>query len=234
MKILLLVLLLAGCASQQPQMWRASSIADSQYSSTRLIGKNKETVGRVDRTTAQKLLEVKNKIEEVSGSSRAELVIADGDEPNAFAGPTKQGPIVGINLGMIKLLETDWDAYAAIIGHEYAHLRLNHSGIRREREQTRRGISEVLGAVLSVAGVPLGGTIASVATAAVATVYTRDEERDADRVGLDYAKRAGYDPQGAIRAWQKMMSASGSFSIPFLSSHPQSDERLENMRKLAQ
>lgn len=225
--------LLAGCATQQPRLWKAESLAQAPSSTIRLLSKEKEVVGYVDRSTAQKLLEIKNKIEDAFGSSRAELVIASGDQPNAFAGPTKQGPMVGINLGMIKLLGSDWDAYAAIIGHEYAHLRLNHSGIRKEREQTRQGVSGILGFVLGAAGVPMGGTIADLATTAVATTYTRDEEREADRVGLDYARRAGYDPQGAVRAWQKMMSASGSFSIPFLSTHPTSDERLETMQSIA-
>lgn len=92
---------------------------------------------------------------------------------------------------------------------------------------------EVLGVVLGAAGVPLGGTLANVATTAVATVYTRDEERDADKLGLEYARRAGYDPRGAVRAWERMMSASRPFSIPFLSTHPPSDERLETMKTLA-
>jgi predicted Zn-dependent protease len=228
-----LLVLFAGCATEQPKLWTVSSIAESPASTIRLLDKNKEVIGHIDRTMAQKLLEIKDKIEDVSGSSRAELVIAAGEQPNAFAGPSKQGPIVGINLGMIKLLGIDWDAYAAIIGHEYAHLKLNHSGIRQEREQIRRGVSEVLGVVLGVAGVPLGGTIANVATTAVATTYTRDEERDADQVGLDYAIRAGFDPHGAVRAWQKMMAASRGLSVPFLSTHPQSEERLETMKALS-
>lgn len=230
----LLCAVLAGCtARQQPSIWKASALAEAPSSTIRLLNKEKEVVGYVDRSTAQRLLEIKNRIEDASGSSRAELVIAAGDQPNAFAGPTPQGPIVGINLAMIKLLGSDWDAYAAIIGHEYAHLKLNHSGIRKEREQARQGISTILGVVLGAAGVPMGGTIADLGTTAVATTYTRDEERDADRVGLDYAKRAGYDPQGAVRAWQRMMNASSGLSIPFLSTHPQSEERLEAMKSLA-
>lgn len=227
------VSLIAGCASPQPEFWKASSLAETPSPIIRLLNKDKEVVGHLERATVQQLLEIKNRIEDVSGSPRAELVIAAGDQPNAFAGPTRQGPVVGINVGMIKLLGSDWDAYAAIIGHEYAHLRLNHSGIRREREQIRRGVSDVLGILLGAAGVPFGGTIANVATTAVERTYSRDEERAADRVGLDYAKRAGYDLKGAVRAWERMTSASGGLSIPFLSTHPQSEERLEAVRKLA-
>lgn len=118
------------------------------------------------------------------------------------------------------------------IGREYAHLGLNHSGIRQQREQTRQGVSSVIGAILGAAGVPLGGTIADVATSAVSTVYTRDEERDADRVGLGYSKSAGYDPQGAVRAWERMMAVSG-ISIPFLSTHSTREERLTTMKEIA-
>jgi predicted Zn-dependent protease len=231
--LLTVVLLLAGCATQ-PEVWKASTIAQAASPTVRLIGKEKEVLGQIDRDTARRLLEIKGRIENAAGAGSAELLITTGDSPNAFSGPTKQGLVVGVNLPMVKLFESDWDAFAAIMGHEYAHLVLNHSGVRQQREETRQGISAVLGFALGFAGVPMGGTVADLTTTAVATIYTRDEERDADKAGLDYARRAGYDPRGAVRAWQKMMSASENFSIPFLSTHPPSTERLETMKQLAE
>jgi beta-barrel assembly-enhancing protease len=227
-------LLLSGCATQPPEVWKASTIAQAASPTVRLIGKENEVLGQIDRDAAGKLLEIKGRIENAAGVRYAELLITTGDSPNAFSGPTKQGLVVGVNLSMIKLFESDWDAFAAIMGHEYAHIVLNHSGIRQQREETRQGFSSVLGFALGLAGVPMSGTVADLTTTAVATTYTRDEERDADKAGLGYAKRAGYDPRGAVRAWQKMMSASGSFSIPFLSTHPTSAERLETMKQLAE
>src|SRR5690606_18455647 len=113
-----------------------------------------------------------------------------------FAWMVKNTPTVAINLAMLELLGDDDDAYATILGHEIAHLTMNHGGQRQERESARQGIATFLGVVLGAAGVPMGGTIADVATTAVSNVYTRDEEREADRIGLDYMKRAGFDPKG--------------------------------------
>lgn len=231
--LLTVVVLLAGCATQ-PQVWKASTIAQAASPTVQLIGTEKEVLGEIDRDTARQLLEIKGRIEHAAGARYAELLITTGDSPNAFSGPTKQGLVVGVNLPMVKLFELDGDAFAAIIGHEYAHIVLNHSGVRQQREETRQGFSTLLGFALGLAGVPMGNTVADLTTTLVATTYTRDEERDADKAGLEYARRAGYDPRGAIRAWQKMMSASGSFSIPFLSTHPPSAERLETMKRLAE
>jgi len=141
-------------------------------------------------------------------------------------------PTVALTVGMLDLIEDDVDAYAAIIGHEIAHLRLDHIGQRTRREQTRQGFTQVLGAFLGFFGVPMGGAIADVATDIGARVYTRDEEREADRVGFDYLRMAGFDPRGAVRVWQRMASRPG-LSIPFLGSHPSSEERMRQMRKLA-
>jgi predicted Zn-dependent protease len=62
--------------------------------------------------------------------------------------------------------------------------------------------------------------------------FSREEERDADRDGLRYAAAAGFDPYGAVRVWERM-AAGGERPVRFLSSHPTSDERVQNMRALA-
>lgn len=213
-------------------LWKASDISNRSESHIRLTHNN-ETLATVETSTIRKLVETKERIEKVAGVGYAELVIATGDQPNAFAGNhPKLGRVVGINVGMLKLIGTDWDGYAAIIGHEYAHHALNHGEIRKEREDIRQGIATVLGIVLGAAGVPMGGTISDVGTTAVTTVYSRDEEREADRKGFEYMVQAGLDPQGAVRVWEKMNAAGTGALIPFLSTHPMSSERVNNMRLL--
>ena len=223
--------LLSGCATP-PTVWKASALAQYSSSTVRLLDANKETVATVDVVTIRKLVEVKERIENAAGIGRAELLIAGGDGPNAFAATNREGRVVAINIGMLRLLGMDWDAFAAIIGHEFAHHALNHGAQRQQRENVRQGAAVALGIALGAAGVPMSGTIADLGTTAVTTVYTREEEREADRVGLEYASRAGYDPRGAARAWQRMMSVT-NFSIPFLSTHPTSQERLDTMKRLA-
>lgn len=229
--IVVLVALLAGCAQQQVRYWKAEDIAGMGTTHVRLHHQG-ETVDTVSAERIRRVIAVKERIAAVAGQ-RAQLLITDGAEPNASAGVVGGVPTVAINLAMLGLLGDDDDAYATILGHEFAHLALNHSGQRQERESARQGFSHVLGFVLGFAGVPMGGTIANVATTAVSHVYTRDEEREADRIGFDYMRRAGFDPRGAVRVWQRMAERAGSGGLPFLSTHPANEERIETMKKLA-
>jgi hypothetical protein len=101
-------------------MWKAADIANLSDSQVQL---GHETgVANVEVALVRKLIEIKERIETVVGTSPAELVISAAEEPNAFAGYyPKLGRIVGLNTAMIDLIATDWDGYAAIFGHEYAH-----------------------------------------------------------------------------------------------------------------
>jgi Zn-dependent protease with chaperone function len=222
---------LVGCASPGMSFWRAEEVAKFQSSSLRLHHKG-ETVGHVNPLQVRMLLDVQRKIEAVTPIISADLVIVNLKEPNAFASLRNGRPLIGVSLGMLELLSWDRDAYAAIVGHEYAHLALDHRANRAEREGTAEGARQALGLVLSFAGVPMGRTIANIGVTAVERVYTRDEEREADTAGFEYLVNAGFDPDGAVRLWQRMNTA-GGFSIPFLSTHPMSSERIENMRLLA-
>jgi predicted Zn-dependent protease len=239
MKRLLLLAFLLGAAApaaaqQKMGMWRLESIASSP--GTRVIlhkGPDKTQVGTFSTDRARMIVDVKNRIEKEAGVS-AEIVLMEGRQPNAFATPTsKAGPIVGINLGMVELLGHDRDAYAAVLGHEYAHLTLRHRESRMDRESLR-----LLGTVaLAILFARQGGGYASAdaanfATQAVSMTFSREEERDADRIGLGFAAAAGFDPHGAVRVWERM-AARGDKTVPFLSSHPASRERVENLRALA-
>jgi predicted Zn-dependent protease len=232
--LFLSLVFVGGCATQQHSVsWDAEAIARLPNAYTRLQGREQGQVIatiRVDRVKA--LLEIANKIQGVAGTY-AHVYLIEGTEPNAFSTSKDGKNYIAVNLAMLELIEGDQDATAALIGHETAHLVLNHGNVRRERENVRMGASQVLGTVLSVAGVPLGGSVASLATTAVERTFTRDEERDADRYGIDYARQAGFDPMGAVRLWASMASRSTTNPLAFLSTHPSSDERQATMRQLA-
>ena len=102
----------------------------------------------------------------------------------------------------------------------------------RQRANTLDLIGTVAGAGLGMAGVPGGGLISGFAADVIDSVYSRDQEREADALGVDYMLANQYDPQGAIRLHELLVKFSSGFRIPFLSSHPSSDERLENLRAL--
>ena len=66
---------------------------------------------------------------------------------------------------------------------------------------------------------------------AFSTSFTRDQERDADRQGLIWARQNGYDPNGAVRLFQVLEKKSGNSLIPYFQSHPNPSERIENAKR---
>lgn len=177
-------------------------------------------------TAAQRLLR------ELPEQEHPVLLIAEGSTPNAFVFFRGNRAHVAANIGMLRLLTDDEAAWAALYGHEFAHLQRRHRETRAERKATAQTTSDLLGLALSVAGIPLGDLIADSATTLVERGYSRDEEREADRLGLLAMQRAGYDPAGAIRLQERLATAGGGARLPFLSTHPGSAERLEAMRAL--
>jgi predicted Zn-dependent protease len=159
------------------------------------------------------------------------LVISNLNGLNAFA--YKQGNInrVGITIDALNKFGNDPDAIAAVMGHELAHLKLDHQSIRQSRKQTTDITSAIVGGVLG-AFIPFGSTITSLGATAITTSYSRDEEREADEQGMIWAMKAGYSPCGWVR-WQKEVMKADSSSISFLSTHPMTSERLETANQLA-
>lgn len=163
---------------------------------------------------------------------KPELLVAEGSVANAFAFYHQGLPHIAVNVAMVELLGDDESTWAALIGHELAHFNLRHSDVRSHRQTTGQATSGLLGIVLALAGVPFGGALADTATTVVERGYSRDDERAADRAGVEYMLQAGYDPDGAIRLQQRLAAANGGQALPFLSTHPGGSERIEAMRAL--
>jgi Zn-dependent protease with chaperone function len=117
--------------------------------------------------------------------------------------------LIAFNFGMLDMLGLDVHMMAALIGHELAHLKLNHG----EDVESRRG------------AVQLGN--------AASTRYSRDNEREADYLGAIWSVEAGFDPEGAVRLQEMVYKASRSHSGMFVGSHPTSTERIAILKSLA-
>lgn len=230
--LILLLLPLATIAMAAP-FWEAHRIADQFADQIRLEDKNGKLYAMVKRDSVQKFMAAKKKVENAAGPIRATYFLDAEKKPNAFATYANGQPIIAINIGMLQLLDDDEEAYAALAGHELAHLYLKHPEKYSQRNGLKQVGSTLLGFALSYAGVPAGGTIAEVATTAISTVHSRDDERESDELGMKFMLQAGFDPYGTVRLQEKLASTSG-ISIPFLSTHPSSEERITNMRKLAE
>ena len=163
----------------------------------------------------------------------SELYIVDGDEPNAFATMINNGQrIIGINLGMVKLIGSEINEYAALIGHEVAHWAKGHVDAGRTRSNTLNAIGTVVGVGLSAAGVPAAGVISGLGVDLIDSSFDRDQEREADALSIDYVIANHYDPWAAIRLHEKFLKIDPSLRLPFLSSHPSSEERIQNLKAL--
>lgn len=181
----------------------------------------------------QQMIRVKERVETVAGALHVGLLLAEGNAPNGFSFVSQHGPTIAVNIGMVNLIGQDGDAMAALMGHELAHLYLNHASLRQEREESRLAASVTLSFALGMFGIPVPLEVTDVATTSVSSKFSREEERDADRLGVEYMVQAGFDPFGSVRLQEKLGTASSGDLLPFLSSHPSSTERIENMKYLA-
>lgn len=165
-------------------------------------------------------------------SAQWEFVVFDSPELNAFALP---GGKVGIYTGILNLATTD-DELAVVIGHEVAHVTARHGG---ERMTVQQGVAlggALLGGVadgrLSEGTLNLVKLAYGVGSQVAVLPHSRFQESEADRIGLRYAARAGYDPRAALTFWQKMNQQAQSSGMPkFLSTHPSGADRMQVLQE---
>jgi predicted Zn-dependent protease len=190
--------------------------------------------------TNEKLLErvraIARRIEPQTGIFRKdapgwnwEVNVIDSGELNAFCMP---GGKIMFYSGLINQLKLTDEEIAVVMGHEIAHALREHS-----REQVSQAIAAqtALGLGTSVFG--LSQTTAQLASigyqAFIATHFSRTDEAEADRIGLELSARAGYNPRAGVTLWQKMINANAGGQLPeFLSSHPADSTRVQQIESL--
>jgi predicted Zn-dependent protease len=153
--------------------------------------------------------------------------LLQSDQVNAFCMP---GGRIAFFTGIIDKLKLTDDEIAAVMGHEIAHALREHGRDRQAKATTTGIVSSLGGAALSAwLGYDVRG-LANTAGQLYVLKFSRDEEREADLVGLDIAARSGYDPRAGIALWNKMavLNQSGA-PIELLSTHPGGGERIEQI-----
>ena len=127
---------------------------------------------------------------------------------------------------------------AAVIGHEAGHYIKRHSLKAWLDAKSRMDLMAILAIGLSVGGVPAGGDIFNLTQllqVGFMAKHSRDNEREADKIGLDFLIDAGYDPGEAPKIWENIIKEMelGEVKKPltFLASHPAPEERIENLKK---
>ena len=157
---------------------------------------------------------------------RWEVNLIGSKQINAFCMP---GGKIAFYTGILEQLKLTDDEVAMIMGHEMAHALREHARARIAKSQGT-GTLLSLGAQLLGLG-ELGNVAANVGTQLLTLRFSRDDETDADLVGLEVAARGGYNPQAAVSLWQKMAQAGGGASGPsFLSTHPSGPQRIQELQ----
>lgn len=236
--LLLLVSVLVGCTTN-PTTGRTAYYALSREQEIQVgeqykAGMIEEFGGEVQRAelrqyvrdVGMRLVATVGQDDPAMSSLPWEFVLLDSDVVNAFALP---GGKVFMSRGLAQRM-TNEAQLAGVLGHEIGHVTAQHTS---ERFGDAKGTSLVAGAVSVLFGATLGvdvsGFAEQVAGITLAS-YGRDQENEADALGMRYMVRAGYDPVGQLQVMQILASLDKTGRPPeFLSTHPYPEKRIENI-----
>lgn len=224
------LLLVAGCATN-PETGRSQLIlideGQLQQASLQAWAQMRQQTPQWRNAAAQRRLEsVGGRIVQAAGrgGQRWEFVLFDSDQRNAFVLPGGQ---VGFYRGLYEICDVD-DYMATVLGHEVGHVTGRHAAERYSREAATQ-------TALQVAGSQINSQVAMAALGLGAQVglslpFSREQEAEADILGLNYMHAAGYAPRQAIPFWQRMASGRGARQPEFLSTHPDPDNRIARIQ----
>ncbi len=170
--------------------------------------------------------EIGQRIVAVSGQPNLawEFTVFENDEPNAFALP---GGKVGVNTGLFKVAKTK-DQLAAVMAHEVGHAIARHSAERVSRQVLVQAGQQAVGAQYP----GMAEVLAQASTLGLILPFTRQQESEADHIGLMMMARACYDPRAAIDLWRNFEAAGGQRPPEFLSTHPAPGSRIESLNAI--
>jgi predicted Zn-dependent protease len=158
-----------------------------------------------------------------------EVNVLSSPEVNAWAMP---GGKMAVYTGLIEKLNITDDELAAVMGHEIAHALREHARERASEQMVAGGLISVGSALFGLGEVGQKGAEYAY-MGLLGLPNSRRHETEADRIGVELAARAGYDPRAAITLWQKMGQAAGGEPPKFLSTHPSREDRLSDLTNYA-
>ena len=157
------------------------------------------------------------------------ISISKMTEINAFAVNESGQTLVVFTTGFLTEFGNDPDILATTLGHELAHHQLGHTDKNRQENVAfaQGATSFVLGTVANFF-IPFSGMLVSPAVKTATLTFNRDDEREADTLGMKWAMQAGYSPCGSYRFAKRMTELGKGSTVTFLSTHPVNNERMAN------
>ncbi|CAB3683853.1 M48 family metallopeptidase [Achromobacter pestifer] len=194
-----------------------------------LLDRDAQQLSRV-RAISQRLIAQVGVFRPDASGWKWEVHVLSSDEINAWCMP---GGKIAVYTGLISKIKPSDDELAAVLGHEISHALREHARERVSQQMaTNLGLSVLSIATGSSAASDLGGQLSSVM---FTLPNSRTHETEADRMGVELAARAGYDPRAAVTLWQKMGAAdSGNAPPEILSTHPSAASRITDLQAAAQ
>ena len=244
----LLVLALAGCQTvqttqpglvgvdrKQSMLVSSKQINDSaqkayaqslqEASQKGLLNRDAAQVARV-RAVAQRLIPHTAVFRPDAPGWKWEANVIASKEVNAWCMP---GGKIAVYTGILDGLKLADDELAAVMGHEIAHALREHGRERASQAMAQGLLINIVGAAAG-----LSGTTQDLSKFVLDLTFnlpnSRQDETEADRMGVELAARAGYDPRAAISLWQKMEKQGGAAPVQFLSTHPANQTRIVDLR----
>ncbi len=186
--------------------------------------------GRVDQITERLVAQAIAKRPETADWLWSVVVIDDPDQVNAWC---MAGGRMAVYTGLLERLDPTDDELAQVLAHEISHALANHTAERMSVALATSAGVALAGAVAEDNPEGAQNAAAAAAQLAIQLPNSRSAESEADEIGIELAARAGYDPNAAVRLWQKMEQAAGSGPPQFLSTHPSPANRQEKLAALA-
>jgi Zn-dependent protease with chaperone function len=183
------------------------------------------------RAIARRLIPLAPRWNPAAANWKWEVNLLDSPQVNAFCMP---GGRIAFYSGILNKLNLTDDEVAVVMGHEIAHALREHG-----RERAAKANVTSLGARLAGAGLAawlgidprLTGVVTDQAAQLAVLRFSRDEETEADLIGLDVAARAGFDPRAGVALWQKMGALNKRTPPAWLSTHPSGDNRIAEINR---
>lgn len=218
-------------STQQYQEYMSSARLSSNQNNTALV----KRVGQRLATAVESFLMNNGYAAEVQ-NFQWEFNLVANNQANAFCMP---GGKIVVYEGMLPVTQ-DEASLAIVLGHEIAHAVAKHSAEQLSKQMRQQYAAQIGGSLLSQVAQSKGMSSSTSALIDMAAQvgfnfanlkYSRDNETEADHLGLIFAAMAGYDPQVAITFWQRMASSSESQKSELFSDHPSDEKRIAALQK---
>ncbi|HYL88551.1 MAG TPA: M48 family metallopeptidase [Burkholderiales bacterium] len=193
----------------------------SQAQKQNALDKDPATLARV-KAIAGRLIPATGALRADAPGWKWEMHVLSSKEVNAWCMP---GGKIAVYTGLIDQLHPTDGELAAVMGHEIGHALREHG-----REQASQQMLEQVGVGLLGAFTGVNTQLAqTIADVTISLPHSRQQETEADRIGVELMARAGYDPHEAVSLWQKMNKLGGSQPPQFLSTHPSNASRIADV-----